>query len=98
MESITWENSFAKDNDCWKLTNFCRDVISTPNMDEFGNGPTPETFATPKNHGMGIFLATSAGLLASVLLAYVMRGGFFKRRESSLGDVQFSSIRNQDIM
>ena len=97
MESITYENSFERDSDCWKLTTFCRDVISTPHMDEFGHGATPDTFA-PKGHLLAIVLALVACVLASALVGYAKKGGFFRKRDENFGDVQFSSIRSHGIM
>jgi hypothetical protein len=97
MESITFGNSFEKESDCWKLTNFCRDVVRTPQMDEFGHGATPDVFV-PKGSGLAIVLALVAGVLGSALVGYAMKGGFFRKRDENLGDVQFSSIPSRDIM
>ena len=97
MESLTYDNSFDKDNDCWKLTTFCRDVLKTPEMDEFGHGATPEAFVPKNGNVVTIVVALMAGVLASLLVAYAMRGGF-KKRDEDFGDVQFSSVRSQDIM
>jgi len=40
LESLIWNDQFDFDSniDCWKLRSFCRDVLSTPGYDEFGNG------------------------------------------------------------
>jgi hypothetical protein len=94
MESVVWGNSFEKENDCWKLTNFCRDVVSTPQMDEFAHGATPAAFARQGNNPVVIILAVIAGVVASIMVTHAMRGGFSKKEEEPYGDVQFSEVVN----
>jgi hypothetical protein len=97
MESIVWGNSFEKEKDCWKVTTFCRDVIATPQMDEFGHGATPAAFADAGNDNpLALILSVASGVLASLMVLYAMRGGFTKKREDYYGDVQFSEVSTND--
>ena len=97
MESIALDKEFSRDSDCWKLTSFCRDVFGTPEMDEFGQGPNP--LVLPDGPGTTTIVALLAALLAfGLVYYYVTRGGRRKRREEEFGDIQFASIRSQDIM
>lgn len=63
-------------------------------MDEFGHGETPKL--PTAGNGIVIAVALIAGALASLMVTHAMRGGF-RKREEDFGDVQFSSIRSQDI-
>ena len=95
MESIVWNNSFEQENDCWKLTTFCRDILATPKMDELGHGGTPADLEgiTP----LAMTLALASGLLASLMVLFAMRGGCSKKQDEEYGDVQFSQVDTHDI-
>ena len=81
IESILFEPSFQKES-CWKLTSFCRDIFATPNMDEFGNGPTP-----PHHGGMmqpdriAFTFAFLSGVIGAIMIVTSMRGGVCSRRK-----------------
>jgi hypothetical protein len=88
MESIVW--GMQEDTgQCWKLTHFCRDVASTTHMDAFGHGNTPAGINTNNMAALGLSLF--AGLFATVMIAYAMRGGCSKKDEQ-YGDVQFTGL------
>jgi hypothetical protein len=97
MESIVWGNSFQKENDCWKVTTFCRDVLATPRMDEFGHGATPADFSQ-QGSPVVLALAVISGVLASIMVAYAMRGGCSSKKEGDYGDVQFSTVHTHEAM
>jgi hypothetical protein len=93
IESIIFEDSFDTGS-CWTLNSFCRDVLSTPNMDEFGNGPTPAFANQIAISPVALVLALLSGLAASAMVTYIMRGGgCSKRKGDQYGDVQFSQVR-----
>ena len=113
IESIVWNNgkefqSNPSDN-CWKMTRLCRDVISTPNMDEFGNGPSknplppsayPTTGTTPNT--AAFVAALACGCVSGLAMIHVLRGGFSRffsasSDASSNGDVQFSAVPDREI-
>lgn len=96
MESMVWGNSFNHDNDCWKLTTFCRDVLATPLMDEFGHGVTPDAFTNSAN--LGLIFSVISGVLASIMVFCAMRGGCSKKQQEDYGDVQFSEVRTHELM
>lgn len=97
IESIVWADSFNPDQDCWKLTNFCRNIINTPSMDEHGVGPTPNAFRTEQANLVVLILALLSGIFASVMVFVAMRGGLRKPKDD-YGDVQFSAVRTHDLM
>lgn len=92
VESIVFEDSFDEGS-CWKLITFCRDVLATPSMDEYGNGPTPAFVNQLTIDSVTLVLALLSGLGASAMVAYVMRGrSIARRRGDDFGDVQFSQV------
>ena len=97
MESVVWADSFHHNQDCWKLTTFCRDVLNTPRMDEYGHGVTPNAFISQDTKTIVLVLALVSGVLASLIVAVAMRGGVRKRNDD-YGDVQFSAIRTHELM
>jgi hypothetical protein len=71
-----------------------RVFIATPNMDEFGNGPTPAFANQLAISPVTLVLALLSGLASSAMVAYIMRGGrCSKRKGEQYGDVQFSQVR-----
>jgi hypothetical protein len=98
MESVTWADSFDHQQDCWKLTTFCRDVLSTPGMDEHGDGVTPNAFLFQQNSTVVLALAVFSGVLASIMVVVAMRGGFRKKKDEEYGDVQFSAVTTHELM
>jgi hypothetical protein len=104
IEELTWgnHNEFHKDasTQCWKMTNFCRDVISTAHMDELGHGPMPSAF---ENHAVrnsaALILAVIAGLVSSVMILHAIRGGCASKRDDRYGeDVEFSVVHAHELM
>ena len=91
-----WSDGFDNRQDCWKLNTFCRDVLATPGMDEWGQGATPAAF---HNSGMtGLVLAVLSGAIASALVMLAIRGGIRRDQRDEYGDVQFSAIRGHETM
>mmetsp|Transcript_35025 Transcript_35025/g.84778 ORF Transcript_35025/g.84778 Transcript_35025/m.84778 type:complete len:942 (-) Transcript_35025:27-2852(-) len=81
IESILFEPSFETES-CWKLTSFCRDIFATPDMDEFGNGPTPSHHAgVIKPDHLAFALAFLSGITGAVMIITSMRGGVCSRRK-----------------
>lgn len=97
MESIVWSDFFDPDHDCWKLTTFCRDVLSTPGMDEYSNGVTPNAFRSEHNSVLVLSLALFSGFVASAMVFVAMRGGCRKKQDEH-GDVQFAAVRTHELM
>jgi hypothetical protein len=100
IEELTWGNKFHEDSaQCWKMTNLCRDVISTAHMDELGHGPTPPAF---ENHVVrntaALILAVIAGLASSVMILHAIRGGRSKRDDRYGDDVEFSEVHAHELM
>jgi hypothetical protein len=96
MESIVWADSFDHSKDCWKLTTFCRDILTTQSMDELGQGVTPPAFQNSSN--IGLVFAVLSGVLASAMVIIAVRGGFRRKRNDEYGDVQFSRVRTHEMM
>ena len=96
MESIVWTDSFDRSKDCWKLTTFCRDILTTQSMDELGQGSTPPAFQ--KSGTIGLVFAVLSGALASTMVIIAVRGGFRRKSNDEYGDVQFSRVRTHDMV
>lgn len=92
-----WADTFDHSKDCWKLTTFCRDVLKTPAMDEYGHGVTPTAFSFQQNNTVVLTLAVVSGVVASIMVFVAMRGGCRKKHDE-YGDVQFSAVRTHDLM
>jgi len=105
MESIVRADGFDNNKDCWKLTTFCRDVLKTPSMDEYGRGITPSTFQH-KGGTSGLLFGILGGvLLASILMLVVaFRDRFHKQQRGGNkygiydGEVQFCEVRTHEEM
>jgi len=92
LESLIWHDAFNSDKDCWKLTSFCRDVIKTPGMDEFGSGKAPRAFARLGIPPAAIALSLFAGVLASVMILLTMKGRFMTKEERNRDDIRFDAV------
>ena len=95
MESIVWADTFDHDQDCWKLRTFCRDVLTTPAMDEYGHGVTPSNY---QNNALVLTLAVLSGFVGSIMVFMAMRGGWRRKHDDAHGDVQFSALRTHEMM
>jgi len=107
LESIVWNKSFdhsKKQQDCWKLTSFCRDITRTAGMDEFGSGGRPNRGNAIFNSGQpavvgpsptfpsstAIAVALLAGIFSSTMIIVLLRGGFQSSRPKA------RSVRNHN--
>jgi hypothetical protein len=83
---------FDPKTQCGKMISVCRDIFSTDGIDEFGHGASPIG-----NHAQStaIAVALCAGLIASALVLYTLRGGFPKDNN---GDIQFTRVSNEEAL
>ena len=92
------------------MTRFCRDVLTTPDMDEFAHGPSrtpppPSAYRGGDTPNTAAFVAALAsGLVSGLAMMHIMRGGFSRFFTSSSseatateGDVQFSAVPDREI-
>ena len=80
------------------MTALCRDIFATEEIDPFGHGP--DVLGQYKSaKSIAIMVALTAGLTASALIVYTMRGGFQRGINfSSRGDVQFTRVNNEEAL
>jgi hypothetical protein len=90
------EEGFDKKTQCSKMTLLCRDVFNTIGDDSFGHGPGVAYAGHAKPNPIAVLVALCAGLLASSLVFYALRGGFDK--DAARGDrgIQFTRVSNED--
>jgi beta-glucosidase len=70
-------------NDCWKMTSMCRDIFSTGQLDEFGNGPSDYTSKRQGAHiPLSYPLALLAALISTVYIVYALSG---RPRRANIG-------------
>lgn len=93
LESLVWNEDFDSSTDCWKMTSFCRNVLTTPGMDEYGSGEA----SNEGNPTVAIGLSLLSGLFASIMIVYAMQGGCKSKEDDISGDVQFSAVNTSEI-
>ncbi|CAB9516028.1 Lysosomal beta glucosidase [Seminavis robusta] len=100
LESIVWGfqelQSFDKNTQCGKMTSLCRNIFTTEGNDSFGHGPNVPKAGSLAPDRSAVVIALCAGLLASFLVVYALRGGFSKHRGG--GSVQFTRVSNEDAL
>ena len=93
LEDVVWGNEFHEDlSQCWKMTSLCRDVFVSAHMDEFGRGATKPGINTGIPDTFGVALGLMSGLLASLAIYWVVRGGFSRREDDPYGNVEFTPV------
>ena len=105
LESVVWNEGFDVKADCWKLTSLCRNILSDTGMDEFGNADSniKRSNVNGDPPTSAIAVAMLAGVVASVMIFYTVRGGFAASldmqaqpsttKRENFGQVEFSAIR-----
>jgi beta-glucosidase len=96
LESLVWNEAFDSATDCWKSTKFCRDVVNTSGMDEFGSGKSTRSFSPTGITNAATAMSLFAGLFASVMIMLAMRGQFSQESEGSDG-LQFSPVSTSEF-
>lgn len=87
LESLVLNEAWHPSS-CWKMTAFCRDVVTTPGMDEFGAGTTPRHFAPAGGSNTAVWLSLFAGVFASAMiyLSPSIKGRFSSSDRHSRGE------------
>jgi Fibronectin type III-like domain/Glycosyl hydrolase family 3 C-terminal domain len=100
LESVTYGfqqlGSFDKQSQCGKMTSLCRDVFRTEGNDSFGHGPNVSPSGRLVPDHTSVIIALCAGLVASLLVVYALRGGFSK--QGRRGSIQFTRVSNEDAL
>ena len=68
------------------MTTFCRDVVTTSGMDEFGSGTRTRGFAPVGLSTAAIGLSLFAGVFAAVMIYLAIKGRFASRDGDSKGE------------
>lgn len=95
LESVVW--GFRDDNTnshCGAMTSLCRDIFKTEGVDSFGHGLAID-FAGSTAGFTSVIVALCAGMIASVLVVYTLRGGFEKRDRAA---IEFSRVSNEESL
>jgi beta-glucosidase len=101
LESVVWGMEQEKGPDqCWRMTALCRDVFRTGQMDERGIGPGGSGGDAAMNTlgqapPYSNLIAALSGLLATVLIVFVMRGGTFtkiRREDADHDSIEFTPV------
>ena len=78
------------------MTSLCRDVFRTDGDDSFGHGPNVAYSGHAAHNTTAVLVALCAGLIASALVFYALRGGLDKTAARGDRGIQFSSLSNED--
>eukprot|EP00934_Nitzschia_sp_Nitz4_P007038 Nitzschia sp. Nitz4//scaffold81_size91200//31329//34248//NITZ4_004983-RA/size91200-snap-gene-0.19-mRNA-1//1//CDS//3329558701//7028//frame0 len=95
IEDVSWADTFNAGDDCWKMTKLCRDVFTTPSMDQYGNSASPSPSGMHNFSESTLLLALVAGALGTVMILAAMRGGFKNKGKGEYGEVQFTPLKGQ---
>ena len=101
LESVVWgdqqqqqQQKFDRNGQCGAMITLCRDIFKSKETDQFAHGhniPVSKT-ETPMKPTL---IALCAGLVASVLVYYSMRGCFEKRGNN---EIEFTRVSNEDAL
>ena len=103
LESVLWgfqeQPSFDKKSQCGKMTVLCRDIFRTDGIDSFGHGPGIQYSTANTARTASVIIALCAGLIASILVVYTLRGGFQKGGPGGgRGGIQFTRVSNEESL
>ena len=83
------------------MTTFCRDVLRTSGMDEFGSGQPSRGFAPVGISDIATGLSLFAGIFASVMIFLAIRGRFAAEdtvRGKGSNNVGFERVATVEIV
>ena len=76
------------------MTALCRDIFRTGGVDSFGHGPAVKLAGNTAQF-TPVIVALCAGIIASLLVVYTLRGGFDKRGADG---IEFSRVSNEEAL
>lgn len=99
LESVIWgfqeQLKLEPKSQCGSMTALCRDIFRTEGVDSFAHGPAVR-LAGNGTRSTAIIVALCAGIFASLLGLYTLRGGLHTLRGTS--DVEFSRVSNEEAL